>query len=357
MDLLTAPASASAPSDPQPSAEATPRQRGTLAVLVLWIAIGLAVDTRRHRTDRSLDTFFTSAHALLYTGWVAAAVFLLYVARKRQERGQRAIAPGLEAASAGAVLFGIGGIGDLIWHTVFGIEVQLKILFSPTHLLLMSAMLMISFGPVRSLWLSTERSTFARLWPAVLSSGVITSVLLVFFQYVSTFESGIFTVDIPRLMGLDEVLRVQSIAGVVILTVLFFGPLLLLARRWRLPFGSATLAFAVPAVCNYIFTDFKTVRLSLAIVLGGVAADVVMSSAHRAACARARVAFRLSGALAPLAFWLTYVLMTVPGEQLRWPAELWTGTLVWSALVGLGITALVLPPVDTPTTWLDATAR
>ena len=70
-----------------------PRERATLAILVTWIAIGLAIDTRRHRTDRSLDTFFTSGHAVLYAGWVASAVFMLYLVRRRQATGLTRLQP------------------------------------------------------------------------------------------------------------------------------------------------------------------------------------------------------------------------------------------------------------------------
>ena len=336
--------------------EVLPRERAVLAVIVTWIAVGLAIDTRRHRTDRSLDTFFTSAHGVLYAGWIAAAVFLLYVVRARQSKGAKrwaAVPRGFEAAVVGAALFGLGGVGDMIWHTEFGIEQDLKILFSPTHLFLMSAMVMISFGVVRSTWLSTEPSTMKNLWPAVLSSGVIGSVWLVFFQYVSAFDRGIFTTVVPDLLGLSEIIRVQSIAGVVIMTVVFFAPMLLLARRWVLPIGTATLAFSIPAASNFIFTDFKAVRLSAAVLAGGVIVDLVWIGLARLRRTQPRLAFRLFGAGGPITFWCAYLAISMPGHRMQWPAELWTGTLIWSALIGTGITVLLLPPSDTPASWLD----
>ena len=339
--------------------EALPHERAVLAVIVTWIALGLAIDTRRHRTDSSLDTFFTSAHGVLYAGWIGAAVFLLFACRTRQARGARgwnAVPRGWEPAVVGATLFGFGGVGDLLWHTRFGIEQEVKILFSPTHLFLMCAMLMISFGTVRSLWLSTEVSTFKNLWPAILSTGVIVAVLEVFFQYVSAFDRGLFTTVVPDLLGLREIVRVQSIAGVVIMTVLFFAPILLMARRWVLPFGSVTLAFGVPAVSNFIFTDFKTVRLSGAIIAGGFAVDLLWLGLAKVRTQGARVAYRLFGAFAPLLFWSVYLAMSMPGHAMQWPAELWTGTLVWSALIGTAITVLLLPPKDAPQSWLDTTA-
>jgi len=291
---------------------------------------------------------------VLYAGWVASAVFMLYVVRRRQATGLTrfaAVPQGFESAVTGAVLFGFGGVGDMIWHGVFGIEVELKILFSPTHLVLMTAMLMLAFGPVRSSWLSNGRSTIANLWPAILSTGVIMSVLLVFFQYLSAFDRGVFTTEVPKLLGLEELIRVQAIAGVIVFTLLFFGPMLFLARRFKLPLGAGTLAFAVPAVCNYIFTDFKAVRLSVAILVGGVAVDAMFALTGRISAPR--LSFRLSGALAPLAFWGTYLAVTLPGNSIEWPAELWTGTVAWSTLVGAAVTVALLPPRGTPGSWTD----
>lgn len=339
---------------------ALPRERVILALIVTWIAVGLAIDTRRHRTDRSLDTFFTSAHGVLYAGWVAAAVFLLYVVRTRQVKGAKgwsAVPVGFEAVVVGVALFGIGGIGDMIWHTEFGIEQDLKILFSPTHLFLMTAMIMISFGAVRSLWLSHDDATVRNLWPALLSSGVIISVLLVFFQFASAFDRGIFTTVVPDVFRLNEIVRVQSISGVVIMTVIFFAPLQLLASRWVLPIGTATLAFCVPAASNFIFTDFKSTRLSIAVVAGGVVVDAVWFGLRRLCPRHDRLMYRLFGALAPFMFWCTYLGISIIGKHMQWPAEMWTGTLIWSALIGAGITALLLPPRNTPTSWLETAAN
>jgi hypothetical protein len=55
----------------------TPRERAVLSFFVLWVGLGLAIDTRKHNTEESIDTFFTSAHGLLYAGWFACAVFIL----------------------------------------------------------------------------------------------------------------------------------------------------------------------------------------------------------------------------------------------------------------------------------------
>lgn len=342
------------PTDRMARSPATHNERSVLAVLVAVVAAGLAIDTRRHRTDRGLDTFFTSAHAVLYAGWLACAVYLLYVVRTRIARGARgidAVPAGFGGAVVGALLFGVGGVGDLLWHTVFGIERQLKILFSPTHLFLMTAMLLLCFGAVRAAWLSDDAPSLRTLWPVVLSTGALCSVLIVFFQYVSPLDRAVFTTDVPVLLGLDQVIRSQSIAGVIITTVLLFGPLLLLLRRWALPFGSCTIVISVVMASNFVFTNFKPVRITIAVMTGAVIIDLLSVALRRVA--PPRIAFRVFGGLAPLLLWSTYVAVTVAHHQVTWSAEEWTGTLVWSSLVGLGLTVLLLPPRNAPASYLD----
>lgn len=340
--------------DIAPRVEASQTERAVLASLVTVVAAGLAIDTRRHRTDRGLDTFFTSAHAVLYAGWLSCAVYLLFVVRKRLNTGAHgieAVPVGFGGAVVGAALFGVGGVGDLLWHTVFGIERDLKILFSPTHLFLMSAMLLLCFGAVRSTWMSDESATLRVLWPAVLSTGALCSVLVVFFQYVSPFDRAVFTTQVPALLGLDQVVRSQSIVGVIVTTALLFGPILVLLRRWALPFGSCTIVLGVVMASNFVFTDFKPVRITVAVMVGSVAIDLLLSALRR--FASPRIVFRLFGALAPLTLWATYVAVTVAQRRITWSAEEWTGTLVWSSLVGLAMTVLLLPPRNAPMSYLD----
>lgn len=318
----------------------TPGERAALSLIVAWIALGLAVDTRRHRTDNSLDTFFTSAHALLYAGWVAAAVYLLWRTRRRG-----GVPHGLELAAGAAAVFAFGAVGDAIWHIRFGIEVELKILFSPTHLFLMVAMLLLSSGPVRAAWRSTDLGPAPHLrgfWPVALATGALTSVLIVFTQFASPFEAPVFTTVVPDLFGAREAVQLQGIVSVLIATVVLFAPLLLLDRRWTVPFGTGLIAFAFVASCIWIYHDFRRPRLCIALVLGGLLGDLLRLVLR--ATVTPRRTLRISGALGPLLLWGAYLLLTARNRAITWPAEQWTGTLVWTALIGVGVTVLLLPP-------------
>lgn len=335
-------------------------ERAVLSVLVAWVAFGLAVDTRSHRESASIDSFFTRSHALAYAAGTACALFLLFLARRRQQaggHGRRVFGSGLESAYLGLGVYVIGGVGDLFWHTNFGVEQELKILFSPTHLLLLCAMVMLGFGPIRAAWMDTDqpihRLTGLRsFWPVALAAGMLIAVLNIFFTYASPFERPIFTLELPLLLAqFEEVFHVSASMGVFIHTMILFGIMLLLARRWSLPLGSFTLAFLVMFGSMYVYFDWEVRRTAVAALLGGVACDIVQL--FLATIPSHRLRFRLLGFVAPIAFWIVYLLTTRSGASITWSVEQWTGTILWTGLLGLAITVVLLPPTGQPGSYLD----
>src|SRR5207247_3907583 len=92
-----------------------------------------------HTHGKVDTTFFTAWHAAFYTGFLAVAGALVgALVHQRARRGtwQQALPPGYNLALLGAVIFGCGGAGDMLWHTFFGIEKDVEALFSPTHIML-----------------------------------------------------------------------------------------------------------------------------------------------------------------------------------------------------------------------------
>jgi hypothetical protein len=337
----------------------TVRERAILSFFVLWVGFGLAIDARKHNTDVSIDTFFTSAHALLYAGWFACATYLLFVARKRMQSGAKglaAIPSGLVGATTGAALFGISGLLDMGWHIKWGVEQNAEILFSPTHLGLMVSFLLLAFGPIRALWMERTASKRSDMIPVALATGVIGTIFSVFLGFNSPFNSagrdGIFALKNPTpIRELDQFLQVSSITGCLLATIAIIGPILLLLRRWDIPFGTATIAFSTTAVAALISNDFQLKSLMLALAAAGLAMDVLWFGLRR--LSHRRVAFRVFGFLSPLALWATYMALTLPGRSMQWSREFWTGTLLWTAIIGVGLSAVLLPPLATPPTHLD----
>ncbi len=110
----------------------------SVTALALWFTMGLFLDGWAHTHGRADVTFFTPWHAVLYSGHLAATAYLFIAFIRNVARGcawRDALPAGYGLSLIGGILFAIGGLGDLIWHTLFGIEQNVEALFSPTHLL------------------------------------------------------------------------------------------------------------------------------------------------------------------------------------------------------------------------------
>src|SRR5690606_7802824 len=115
--------------------------------------VGLMLDAWAHNNRSDLETFFTLWHAVFYTGFVAVGGWIAWCARAgiRDGRWVPSVMPrGYAAATVALVGFAVAGFGDFLWHKIFGIEQSIDILFSPTHLGLALAMMIIVTAPVRS---------------------------------------------------------------------------------------------------------------------------------------------------------------------------------------------------------------
>src|ERR1051326_5105140 len=117
--------------------QASDRSDLVFAALGTWLLGGIFTDGWAHNHIH-VETFFTPWHALLYSGFLANAAFYVGTTirtHRREGRAWKEAAPvGYESALLGVLIFGVSGIGDLIWHTVFGIEVSVSAGFSPPHL-------------------------------------------------------------------------------------------------------------------------------------------------------------------------------------------------------------------------------
>ena len=96
-----------------------------MAVLGAWLIGGLYLDGWAHIHVPALETFFTPWHAVLYSGYGAGAAALVATFVRNRRRGApraRALPPGYRASLVGAFVFFFGGVADMLWHVVFGIE-------------------------------------------------------------------------------------------------------------------------------------------------------------------------------------------------------------------------------------------
>jgi hypothetical protein len=234
---------------------------------------------------------------------------------------------------------------------MFGVETGVAALLSPSHLLLLSGGLLMVTSPVRSAWSSPDlpaRSPARSLLPALWATALTTAVVLFFFQYLSAFVSR--APSMPETDGPEGLLTtIAGVASVLVTNLIVVAPVLLLARRWRLPFGTVTLLATMGAVGLTSLREFTLGWLVPAMLAGGLASDLLV--------ARLRPgpdrpwAFRVVAAVAPLLLWGAWTAVYAAAYGIGWPPELWAGVLGMASLTGLGLSVLVLPPPVPEAAW------
>lgn len=341
------------PSEPSPSWGV----QLTTALFSAWVLGGLFLDGWAHAELPQLESFFTPWHAVLYSGLLATAGWIVLQSTRgyrRGRRGLRAIPYGYGLGLAGALLFGIAGLSDLAWHTAFGIEEDLSALLSPPHLALgLAAALMIT-TPARSAWRSgggEERPSLGAFLPVLLSVSLLAVAAAFFLAYANAFHVGVAAggsgaSDTPRAVaqagGEGDPRQALELATVLITNILLLVPLLAMLARWRLPLGATTILFVSVAAFSTAEHGFEAGELILAAVVGGVVGDTLIAMLRPSADRPA--AFRTVATATPAALWLAYFAVTALFSDLAWPPELWAGAVVLSAFTGLVLGLLVSPP-------------
>ena len=156
---------------------------GILSVLLVG---GFFIDLWAHSHGRVDETFFTPWHGLLYaSAGLFGGVLLATSMRARREgaRTSESLPPGYGLSLIGAGLFLVAGLGDLVWHELFGIEADVEALLSPTHLALATSGIMMVFGPVRSAWSKGPPVTFPGWLPWVAGLTMGLAILGAFTEY------------------------------------------------------------------------------------------------------------------------------------------------------------------------------
>lgn len=295
-----------------------------------WLVAGGYLDAWAHRHVPTLDTFFTPWHGVLYAGYAACATVL----GGRWLR-THTLPAGYELSLLGCGMFAVGGLSDLLWHTIFGIERNIAATLSPSHLLLIVATGLIVTGPLRA-----GRAAPGRQAPAiaVFGAALVFSYLGLVTQFAQPY--------LDRLAATPAVLirmpygpAVElGLFGVMLQTALLVGLVLKMRQRFELPFGSLTLivglnGFLLGAISNLDF-------MVLVAVLGGLAGDVWLWLLRDRTSVFA-FAF-------PATLYASYFasLQLVYGGW--WEVHTVTGTIVAAGLTGWLVSVLLGHPTPAP---------
>lgn len=314
-----------------------------MAILPGWVLIGLYVDGWAHaHLPSTLETFFTPWHALLYSGMLVSLVVLAIQLVRNHQNGYSwagALPAGYELSLGGAILFGVGGFLDMLWHITFGIEVSTEALLSPTHLILAISGFLLMAGPIRAYQRRKEAPARWREWlPLLLSLLWILALLGFFTQYANPVRTPwaansqhVVEDRYGWVMGIDEFL-VQS--------VLLAGIVLFALRRWPgLPIGALTLLFT----CNALLasTQGEQFRFIMAGLAAGITSDALLWWLRQSG--GGGLPLRVFAFGVPALASLFYFLVVLATGGTWWRIHLVGGSIAISGLIGWLISYLVFP--------------
>ena len=319
-----------------------------VSLLSLWFIIGLFVDGYAHNHGAVDETFFTPYHALLYSGILATGLFLGITQYRNINKGyafSRALPYGYNLSLVGVGLFFAGGAFDFVWHSMFGFEANLSTLLSPAHLLLATAGLLIQTGPLRAAWRRTNvKSTWANLFPVVLSLLLVLSTLTFFTQFSNPFSrmwGYVQTIPPSERWYMD----VLGVANILIPLAIMIGVLLFAVRRWTLPFGAVTFILLINAA-GMMALEWRETQgywyLLFAPLAAGIVGDVLLRTLKPT---RAKLlAMRVFAFAVPFTLCLVYFLLLITQVGIWWEIHKWLGICFFAAASGIFLSYLAFPP-------------
>lgn len=324
-------------------------------ILGVWLIVGVFIDGWAHgNLDSTLETFFTPWHAILYSGYAASASWLIWLIYRNYKRGniglRNALPTGYGLGFIGVIIFAIGGVLDAVWHTVLGIEIGIEALYSPTHLLLFLGGTLIVTSPFRTLWRDLGSApNFKQLFLALLSMGMGTSFTAFFAMNFWAFNSNnplhnFSNISDPNLSEfITEQSQVGGIANILITNAILIIPMIWLARRWILPFGSFTLLLSLPILLMAALEEhYEMIIIGL---ISGLIGDLIYKigrvtpdTAYKNHVLFTIVPFSL--------FSLYFVILELTSNGMVWNPVFWGGSIVLAMLSGLTLSAFAFskPP-------------
>jgi hypothetical protein len=300
----------------------------------VWILAGLFLDGWSHINTTGEETFFTPWHGLLYSGVLAAVAVIVSETLRARRSGlafRRAIPPGYGLSAVGGIVVLAGGAADGVWHELFGIEVGVEALLSPTHLTMAVAGVLVAAGPLRAAWHDARDGAPLR-WFGIVGAALSVSLVGFFTQYVNPVTHRYPSSTPPAGETGVDLLHAAGIAGFVLWAALLAGSVLLVRHRWALPFGAVTALVAIPSL--FLVTLRSTWVLLPGIVLAGVIGDVLAQ----------RVGPRGLGTAVPSLVTSALLVTGALEGSLTWSVHLLTGAVVLSGAAGIFVSLLVAPP-------------
>ncbi|HMD01503.1 MAG TPA: hypothetical protein VKG44_00935, partial [Candidatus Baltobacteraceae bacterium] len=295
-----------------------------IGIAGLWLAAGFMWDSWAH-LHVGIESFFTPYHAVFYSAMLvgAAALGLAAVANGRKGYSGRHVLPApYQRALLGVPIFFLGGLGDLMWHSVFGVEDRVEAVTSPTHLIIGLGVVVFLSGPIGSAL--ENRAKLTTLWdqlPLVFSLATVLEFVHLGTSYAFDPAAAAAFAPPPALAQSADYFTATTLslykAGSGVIIVIFqslvvAGFAIWLTTRFKMAFGAFALLFFLgevmlaAALAND--TPMLTIHACMALAAGLVADILVMRRNPQAANMRA---LRYFGMLVPATYFAIYFALTI----------------------------------------------
>ena len=161
-----------------------------MAALAALLMCGVIQDGWAHAHGLVDQSFFTPWHAIMYSCMAINGVALATIGLRNLARGytfSRGLPYGYWTSLTGVIVFATGGVFDLFWHTLYGIETDITGLISVSHLWLAVGGALVFVGPLRSIAHRYDANSggWKVVGPAILSVIALLMLLGFFTQYAS----------------------------------------------------------------------------------------------------------------------------------------------------------------------------
>ena len=234
-------------------------------------------------------------------------------------------------------------------YRLSGIEVSIDALLSPTHLLLLIGALLILSGPIRAYLRRRWTARVLRpLLPVVLAATMAAAQLGFFFQHLDGTSVRVNGADALHPVCGDR--RLRRGGGGRICTRSPRSP------GWGPAPADAQMDIALRRragpICFGLLMEllegFDYRQEPFALRAAGLAVDLLVLTlrlgAHRPA------SLRILAFAVPVVMWIVHFGMFSVFAELNWPVSVWTGTIFFAGLAGVGLSLLAFPFARRPST-------
>ena len=307
---------------------------------------GLYLDGWAHNHGRVDQSFFTPWHAFFYSGYLLVVIAFCAAIAINRARGYSlalSVPSGYRLTGVGLFIFASGGIGDMVWHMIFGVERGIEALFSPTHILLGVGIGLIVTGPLRAAWRRQDNSRWREVGPAVVSLGIFLAALTFFLMFFFPVTVLLGTPGTNSDYFRDDIGKAAGMVGATVTAAVLAGPILLALRRWRLPLGALTSVLWL-AILGAAIVDYERpvmIWLALGMAVPAVAVDFL---AWRARPIDNPNAVHWLAPAIPFLLYCGYYVVLLSTVGTTWSVHMWTSTIVIPALACWLLSFLLVPP-------------